>query len=403
MAFVNRLEKFVVEASILNLENNQTYDISRYVSEINIRKNFLAQSFPLVVINMITTQEYRDIMRDNDVSVRLQVSKYTDINQEAEQDNASITVEEIVLDTVVRSYKKPYESTAARTEEDNENNNNQKDSIQLIPFQIVGIPEELVRKNRAIINEVYEDAKIDDILVNILSSVEDGPIFMDPSDNIEKERSLMIPPSNVIPAIKYIQEVHGIYNTGMSLFFDFDGTYLTKIFADTRQYTNTLEVISVPANDNNMDIKYTTPQHDENGNVRLYLNTPPPFVSLEKISMDSLGQTTVFNSYDYNFDVVRRIYDQETDNRKTRYFWNTYQNKIFEESYINQVKKTSSMIMVNLRSISPNYFKLNTLYRVSTNDDYVNGEYNIVEMSYSIFTRDYRSYDSIVNLKLTKK
>jgi hypothetical protein len=403
MAFVNKLEKFVVEGSVLNLENGQTYDISRYISDINIRKDFVNQSFPLVVINMITTEEYRDIMRDNDVSVRLRVNKYTDINQEGEQDETSITIEDVVFDTVVRSYKKPFSATATRTEDDNENNNNRKDSIQLIPFQIVGIPEELVKKNRTIINEVYEDAKIDDILVNILSSVEDGPIFMDPSDNIEKEKSLMIPPSNVIPAIKYIQEVHGIYNSGMSLFFDFDGTYLSKIFADTRQYQNTLEIISVPANENNMDIKYTTPQHDENGNVRLYLVTPPPFVSLDKISMDALGQTTVFNSYDYNFDVVRRIYDQETNNRKTRYFWNSFQNKIFEESYINQIKKTSSAIMVNLKSTSPNYFKINTLYRVSTNNDYVNGEYNLIEMSYSIYTRDYRSYDSIVNLKLAKK
>jgi len=401
--FLNRVEKFIIEATLLNLTDGESYDISAFISDVNVKKDYIATSFPLVVINMMTTETFRDIMRDNDISVKLKVSKYNDVNQEQAQDTDGIVVNDVVLNTVIRSYKKPFTSTNSKTEDEEEFDTNARDTTRAYAYQIVGIPEELIQKNRTVINEIYQDVKIDEVMVNILSSVESGNIFIDPSDNIDLQESLMIPPMNVIPTVKYIQDVYGIYNAGLSLFFDFDGTYLTKIFANSREYANTLEIMSVDGNDNTTDISYTTPQFDEEDNVRLNLQVPPPFVSLNEITMDTIGQTTVFNSYDYNFDVVKRVYDQKTTNEKVRYFWNQFQNKIFEESYINESLRTSKAIMVTMRNISPNYFKLNTLYNVRTNNEYVNGEYILTEMTHIFYTRDYKVHESVVNLRLTKK
>lgn len=402
--YTNRIEKFLVEANALNLSNGESYNVSSFVSDINIRKNFIGTSFPLVVVNMMTTDEYRSIMRDNDISLKLRVTKYNDVNNESEQDSAEILVDEVVMDTVIRSYKKPYTTGNIRTEDEDEAENNSRDTTKLIPFQVVGIPEELVSKNSSVVNEIYSNARMDDILVNLLSRVESGSIFMDPSDNIEREESLIIPPMNMIPAIKYLQEVYGIYNAGLSVFFDFNATYLLKTYAEEREYTNTLEVLSTDINDNTTGIKYTTTQFDENGNVRLYLQTPPPFVSNQKISMDELGNTSVFNSYNFDFENVRRIYTDETSpHQKTRYFWNQFQNQIHEESFINENKRTSEGIAITIKSASPNYFTPSTLYRVNSQSSYVNGDYIPMEMSYTFFTRDYRSYDSLINIRLAKK
>jgi hypothetical protein len=246
---------------------------------------------------------------------------------------------------------------------------------------------------------------MDDIMVNILSKVERGSIFMDPSDNVDRQRSLIIPPMNVVPAVKYLQQVYGVYDAGLSLFFDFSGTSLTKLYAKQRQYTNSLEVITVPPNDNNADARYTANQVDEDGNVRLQLNVPPAFASNEKINLDYLGQTTVFNSYDSNFNGVRRVYQQDdSEITKVRYFWNQYQNRISEVSYVNEALGTSQAISVILKNIDPTYFTQSTLYKVNSDRAYANGEYNLLEMSFSIFTRgDYRTYESAVSLKLSKK
>jgi len=401
--FINRIEKFTVEATILNLSNGESYNVSTFISDINVRKDFINTSFPLVVVNMMTTDEYRNIMRDNDISLRIKVNKYTDIDSEATQDTEEIVIEDVVLDTVIRSYKKPFSTGNFKTEEDNESVNNVSDTTKFIPFQIVGIPEDLIEKNTLVINEIYENIKMNDVVLNIVSKVEDNNIFMDQSDNPDVQESLIIPPMNVVPSIKYLQQVYGIYNAGLTLFFDFLGTYIMKTFAPERKYVNTLEIISTDINENTTSIQYTSTQFDEENNIKLYLETTPPFVDINKMTMDELGQTSVFNSYSFDFETVRRIYDQDTNNSKIRYFWNQYQNKLIEESYINETLRSQKAIVVSLKSTSPLYITPNTLYRVSTQSEYANGDYTLLEMSYTIFTRDYRSYDSIINLKLSKK
>jgi hypothetical protein len=400
----NRIEKFIVEGNALNLTNGESYNVSTFITDINIRKDFIGSSFPLVVVNMMTTDEYRNIMRDNDISLKIKVSKYIDVNDENTQDTSDIVIDEVVLDTLIRSYKKPFTTGNIRTEDEDEAENNSRDTTKLIPYQIVGIPENLVRKNSIVINEVYANAKMDDIVANILSKVDSGRIFMDPSDNLEREESLIIPPMNVIPAMRYLQEVYGIYNAGLSVFFDFDSSYVIKTYSDSREYTNTFEVLSTDINDNTTGVKYTTPQFDEEGNVRMYMQNPPVFTSIDVINSDVLGQTAVFNSYNFDFENVRRIYNNDDSiHEKTRYFWNQFQNKIHEESFINENRKTGKGISLVLKSVSPTYFSLSTLYRVSTNSSYVNGDYIPLTMTYSFFTRDYKSYDSLIAMTLTKK
>lgn len=404
MSYTTRVEKFLVEASVLGIPNSDSLDVSRYVTDINVRKDYSQSSFPLVVVNFMITEQYKEIIQNNDVSIRIRVSKFTDIDDEAQEGDSSVVVDDVVFDTVIRSYTKPFTSTMSRKEEANEASGNQTDSVQLIPYQIVGIPDDLIQKNSVVINEVYEDAKMDDILVNLLSRVESGRIFVDPSDNVDRQRSLIVPPMNLVPAIKYLQEVYGVYDAGMSLFFDFGGTFLTKLFARQRQYSNALEVVTVAPNDNSTDSRYTSNQIDDDGNVRLQMNVPPAFVSNEKINLDYVGQTTVFNSYDFNYNPVRRLYERDGGGGKTRYFWNSFQNRLTELSYVNETLSTAQAMMVVLKNISPSYFRQDTLYKVNSDRTYVNGEYNLLEQSFSIFTRgDYRVYESTVSLKLSKK
>jgi hypothetical protein len=403
MPYVNRVEKFFVEATLLDLTNNDSTRISEFIKDINVKKAFYENSFPLVIINMMTTETFRDKMRDNDISINLKVTKYTDINQDNTEDAEQIVIDEVVFESTIKQYQKPFAATASRKEdEENTPGDSQRDTAKMIPYQFIGIPEDLINKNSIVVNEIYENAKIDDVLVHLLSQVETSRIFVDPSDNNEFEDSLIIPPLNLVPAIKYLNDVYGIYDTPLGLFFDFDGTYLFKLNNKTRTNRNSFEVIVTPADDVDQDLKYTSPQFDENGNIRLNVRVTPTFVSSEKINMDLMGQTAVFTSYDYNFDTTRRIYENETDNRKLRYFWNNYQNKLAEQQYLNSNFQTSEMTMINLSGISPTYFNIDTLYTIQSKDSYANGTFSLVEMTYSIYSNDFAHYNSVVSLKLNK-
>jgi hypothetical protein len=401
--FINKLEKFLIEATILNTTDGSAINVSNFIKEINVRKDFVENSFPLFVVNFMTTESVRNIMRDNDVNLSLKVSKYTETDLETTEESANPTIDSVVLETVIRSYKKKFETTSSKTEDGEEAADSQSDTVQLIPFQIVGIPEELISKNATIINEVFENARMDDILVNIMSATNGSDrVYIDPSENEEREESLIIPPMNVVPAVKYLQDVYGVYKGGINVFLDLDRAMVYKIFNANRTSGRTFEVIVVPTEDVNNTFKFMTPQIDENENVRLFLRTTPPFTSNRKISEDASGQTTVFSSYDYNFGTVRRTYENETSSAKTRYFWNFYQNKLFEEALLNDIKQGSEITLITMSNVDPNRFSIDNLYTISTGNSNIDGRYSIVELSYNMFTNDYRHYNSIVSMKLTR-
>jgi hypothetical protein len=402
--YINKLEKFLVEATLIDRTNDQTIDISSFIHSINVKKNYVTNSFPLFVINIMTTEQVRNIMRDNEISINLKVDKYSDSDSETSEDSDEIPViEERIINTTIRIYEKPFVSTNTFKEEDDEESDSFSDVIQTVPYQLTGIPEELIKKNDKIINEVYHDIKINNALVNILSKVEKNEIYIDNSDNKRRYDSLLVPPLNLIPAIKHIQSNFGIYASPIGIFFDMNKTYLYKLFNKNRENSTTVEIITVKSNDIGDDNKFITPLVDENRNVRVYLKNTPDFESFTKINDDILGRTTVINSYDYNFDLIRRIYEHsEVEGDKVRYYWNEKQDKIFEDEFINENKQASEGTTITLSNIDPNYFNIDTLYTLTTSTPYANGNYELVENSFSFFTSDYTHYNSIVNIKLAK-
>lgn len=402
--YINKLEKFFVGATLLDRTNDATIDISPYIRAISVKKNFINNSFPLFVIDIMTTEQIRDIMRDNEISVNIKVDRYSDTDSETNEDSSEAPViEDTIIDTTIRIYDKPYVSSSTYKEEDDENSDSMSDVMRVFPYQLSGIPDELVAKNDKIINEVYGNAKINDILVHILSQVENNEIYIDSSDNPERFSSLLVPSLNVIPAIRYIQSVYGIYNSSLGIFFDTDRTYLYKPFNKNRINNNTVEVITIKANDISDDNKLLTPLVDENNNVRIHLKNTPDFTSFTKINNDEIGKTTVFNSYDSNFDVVRRIVEHPgVEGNKTRYYWNYQQDKLFEDTFINENKEVGEGINISLSNIDPNYFNIDTLYVLNTQTEYANGNYNLIEQAFSIYTTDYEHYNSMINLKLIK-
>jgi hypothetical protein len=398
---INKVEKFLVEATLLDLANNDSRDISQSIRSIAVKKNYIENSFPLFVIGLMVTPELRDKMRDNIFRLALKVFKYSAVNNETDEDVESLPIDGEVINTTIKVYSKPYTSSSSRVEEGSEGQDTQNTTVQLVPFELAGIPEDLITKNDNVINEIYQDAKMEDILINILSSVDNNTIFLDTPDNTEKEDSLIIPPFNVIPSIKYLQDIYGIYNSPIIIFFDLQKTYISKIYNENRTYRNNFEYIVIPADRINNDNIMLTPQIDENENVRLYQRLEPAFDSTKEINMNLMGETTIFNSYDYNFDVINRTYNNETNNGKIRYYWNTYQNRMFEESFLKELKY-SEIANVTMNNIDPNYFNIDTLILVQTESSYVKGQYALAENSFVFSTNDYKHFTSLVNLKMFK-
>lgn len=401
--YLNKVEKFLIEVTLIDHTNDNVIDISEHINAIHVKKDYVNNSFPLFVFDIMTTEQIRNIMRDNEISVNLKVDKYSDINTELEIDDDEFPViQDRIINTTIRVYDKPYASSNIYREEDS------KDSpvevIKAVPYQLTGIPSELIVKNDKVLNDVYEDVQVIDVIVNLVSQIEKNEIFLDSSDNKERYKSLMIPPLNIIPAIHYIQNMYGLYASPLGIFFDLNKTYIYKMLNEKRdKSTRLVEIITTPLTDINEDSKFTTPLIDSDENIRLHYKNTPGFVSNSDIRNDDIGRTTVFNSYDYDFDVIQRIYNnEEVDSNKTRYYWNPNQDKLFEDKFINEISQVNEISEITISNIDPSYFNINSRYIFDTQTSYANGEYNLLENSFSFFTDDYTHYSSIVYLKLAK-
>ena len=399
--FTRRTERFLVEAFMLDRTEGDSTNISTYIKNISVKKNYIENSLPLFVIDLFLPNDVREKMRDNDIFINLDVSKYSDIDSEQTEETETPFITGNVFNVLIKPYTKPNTDNSLKSEDD-EGNGEKGNNFKLFPFQIAGVPENLVKKNNLIINEVYQESLMDDILVNILSQAESGKIFIDPSDNKEREESLLVPPLNIITAVKYLHEYYGIYNSKLGLFFDYNGTYCFKHFNEMRTYTNSFEIIVDDVADIDDDIKYTAIHVDEQDeNLRLFVKRAPSMVDRREIVMDTIGETSVFSSYDNNFNLVRRIYNNDTTNNKVRYFWNQNSSKILEESAVTMAKY-SNVINIPLSNIDPNYFNIDTLFTIVSDKKFINGVYVLLENSFSLSTSDYVHFQSNIVLKLTK-
>lgn len=409
MSYANKVEKFLIRTVILDKTTGDSYDVSSGVKAVNVKRDYMENSFPLFVIDFKITEDVRDAMRDDDITVSLKIYEYNANTQEDNDDNedsSDIVSENVYLDTIILPYIKPYEYTNTYEEEDTSNtaSETQSSSLPYFNYEVIGIPETLITKNKSVVNAIYEKANMDSIVINLLTPIANNTIYMDASDNKTRLDSLLVPPMNIIPALRWLDSSYGIYTGPMNIFFDFNKTYVYEVLHDRSQsYTNVMEINTESLTDLNDDTKLLTPQYDStNGNIRLILKVAPSYVNRNKIVYDTLGETSIFNSYDDNFDLVSRIkkHTDETTNEKIRYFWNGYKTKLLEDR-VEKVAKGEA-ISVILSNLTPDYAGVDTLYNVNTDVDYINGTYNLIENTFSMTSNDQKHFSCTTILKLIK-
>jgi hypothetical protein len=218
---------------------------------------------------------------------------------------------------------------------------------------------------------------------------------------VDREGSLIVPPFNVVPAIRFLQNQYGIYTNGISVFFDSGKIYVyDPMSADSSIKNRTLEIITKKASDVTDENMFSNIQIDDStGNLRLYRKNDPSVGSVRDVFMDSIGQTTIVNSYDDDLKSVRREYDNDTDNGKVRYVWNPMQNDMFEKSMIHNSTKGTRIALAN---VDPGMFGPQTNVLITATIDGISGYYVITEESYSMSTSDFSTYSGSVMLSLAK-
>lgn len=406
MSFSVVNHNFTIESTLFNLEDNSTVDLSNSIIDVMVRKRFLEESFPLVVLDLKTTESIRNMIRDNDCKIHIKVMYYdTDNGNTDDTDDVSIAPEGISFEANIRIYEKPYSTTTAKKDIDSsESDNTQSESAPFIYYRVHGIPEESISKNEGTVNNVFKDAEPIDALIYLLSSVGSVNPRLQESDNKEKYKNIIVPPISVVPAVKMIQNYYHIYNDGLSLFFDTDATYCFSPFSPNKPQDNLFEinVISTTATAELKTAQKPTIDKQTN-NIRVSIQSLPAFTRNTKVARHTTGSETIYYTYDETFNLSQRTTNDDKSFNKVRYIWNEMTDKSFEDEYSNAFKRNHSMTIA-ISNLNPAIITPYTNVRVIASDyPEAEGDYFISDISYVIETTDLKHYTGSSSLLLIKK
>lgn len=172
MSYASVNHGFLIEGNVL-FDDGGTNSLENQIRYIAVRKRYLEDSFPLFSIGLRTTEDFRNKLRDNDFSIYLRIGYYNNnsVNEESELDEQNITELGKIFEGIIRIYEKPYDTTAAKIEEETEGEETQVRSAPFVYYNINGIPEDAINKNETVINNSFYQCELADLLVYELTNI----------------------------------------------------------------------------------------------------------------------------------------------------------------------------------------------------------------------------------------
>jgi len=407
MAYSAINEGFLIASRVLLRDSSDSYDVSKAVLDVMVKKDFNS-SYPLFIIDFKVTEKMRNIMRDNDINIYLRISSYnTDDSTDSDLasiDSSSVSEINIVYEGSIRIYEKPYATTVSKTEDDSDENGTVSESAPFVYYRVSGIPEELISNNETILNNVYKSAEPADVLVNLISSSSSNlNTIIQETENKNVYDQILIPPLSLIPAIKFLDENYFLYKYGMNIFLDSNDLYVYSPTSKNTPSTNLIEVSVIDPNSTDSTASLQKNFRDSNGNIKLVYTNVPNYYESKKIITHTLGSTTIFGSYDSNFNLVNRSDNNDDSFKKTRYLWNDKCNKLQEDRETNAITNNRGLEII-VSNIDPSYINPLTIIRVSsTLYPDIEGDYFIDNLSYMLNSSDLIHYADSIKISAIKK
>ena len=401
MAFEKQYKKFLVRADLLR--PSATMDITQYVTSISVKKNYLEHVFPLFVIGFKMPSTVRDIIRDENVEISLSVMSfnYCDTNSMAQEENNAVYADEMLYETILRLYDKPFTSTYSAKDIDTDES---AENAPFIEYVVTGIPKDLIERNSDIINEVFSDAKTTSMVANILTTslAKTGELYFESGDNARRYKSAIVPPLTPVSAIRFIDSVYSLYNNGScALFMDMNKTYCYNMLSTTREMNKTFIYEHVPNYDTAHTTNITTSFDSETNTMKQVGTKPPIFVDNNRITKDIVGSNATYYSYGESFDIVTRNNSRTSDYYKKRYFWNPH-GRMGEETAFNNILADARAIGMSFNGVNPEFFTPDTRIIVNSEFDNIAGNYFITEVGYILTSNDMKEYSAEISMSLKK-
>lgn len=402
--FEKVFHKFVIDDfSITNLETSENLVYDDSLSAVAIRKLYSDNVYPLYVLTLKLTEEQREYIVKNKIVLNLSISRFS-VDMNADTNLVQTTSEPTIDKTLVRETIIPFDkpiitNTPVVDEESNESSTENIKNLKT-EYTLYCVPYNELRYNESVVNGIYKEANVNEIIINLISGVYSGDLYYQESNNVDRHESFIIPPMNLIPAIQYIDEKYMVYKYALNMFIDSNKMYIYDLTEKTRFFENELMIQvykSVETADKSI---YHQAQVDENESVRIYLEDNPMIITTKDLYSYIVGSKAVFNSYDDNFNVTSRNRDFIGVINKSRYFWNENKYKSFEDK---KLKAITQFTQISPRNIDFTLIQPSTKITITGSDiENINGQYALTETNIFISTGDFKNYTGAVIYNIGK-
>ena len=406
MSTVSQLHKFSIECSAI-FENGDSMDLSSMINAVAVRKNYLSNIFPLYVVSLDLPDIDKLKMMENEFYLSLKIYRITvtelSVTNDVETSSLPDT-DKIIVSILLKPFdnSKLYQHQKVSDVDDSD-----MDDIltaQKVPYVINCVPKEQLQINNSILNSCYADANLSEVTLNLISDVYTKDIYYQESFNKTRYQSILIPPGGLIQSLKYLQSNFMLYKYNFNMFFEYDKLYVYDIFDLDRPFRNSLN-INVDNEAKNADqMRYAQNFVDDDENVQKYLDTNPVFISQKDIGRYKKGNKLIMASYDDNYNLVTRLYDDGTESpqdKKNRVMWNKEQDQTFEAPYLNDALQISQ---ISFSNFDPTYIEPDTMITISGSaQPYINGTYILSGTDAYYSSEDKKTFSNSVIYHLIKK
>lgn len=389
--------KFVVEISASF--SDRIIDLSDYLTTFVISYDYNNNIMPMWAFSFKMPYAIKKTLQEGDFTVPFRVYSIKSSDSESNDpysSNDDIVFEDLMYEDEIIEYSKTYSNVKQVTDEESAVDN----GLETISYSISGLSKSIMEINSSILNGNYRDSNSLNALKASIQDLNNKVNIITNGDNLVTEyKQIIIPPMNLIPAIKHLITYYPIYNTLTGIFFN-DKNNL-HLFTDT---SNSLKTrIDVEIIDNSQEIQYkpedfVLTQEGEGYYSYKTLNTPV-WDTVKKVNDNLLGIDKIVYRYDDIFNVLSgQIADSGNIYNKKRIYWDS----LGEDSSINIIEdrykrnKVSSLSFVN---VDPRIFDQYTYINLDGGEavDYLKGKYAVKskvevytssDVNYTIFSNE---------------
>ena len=217
----------------------------------HVRKtcNYFKDFFPTLFMSTSFTYEDIDIIVDNvkDIyaTVSLHEQLYEKLDEEANVETDNYSEENLVFkerflpvfpDDILPTELRKDSLSKTREEEsiEGESVDESTQRINSIVIKLYSIKS--LEMNKALYNTIIDDSDVGTALRYIINNSQIEKAIVDPPDNDESYKNLILLPYNFRNSIHSLQTYYGVYITGILVFCDFDIIYILKRFSIDHEY-----------------------------------------------------------------------------------------------------------------------------------------------------------------------